>query len=220
MNPTVIALGVGGVAVVGVGLWVVHQRVAAEKRVGEIAPGVPGAYSPNIPTHTVGPGAPGAERELHTLRQMLTSYRQSLNRLESERMTIEHEIQQAESQGAAACDRYALDAVTEHRCQHFLFIGHSCWWEKVGTRVNPTVRDSCVQGVRGLGDIPPRGPGAHPAAPAGGFGELPNKINQAHSQALAARQKRVQAQGRVREVDVKIGELRMKIADLNARGVY
>lgn len=217
MNTTAVVLGVGGVAVVGVGLWIVGQRVRAEERVGTLAPGVPGAYAPNIPTHTV---APRNEQQQATLRQLMTSYRQSLSRLQSERMTIQHEIQQAETQGAAACSRYALDKRTEHRCHETLFVRHDCWWEGVGTIVNQHVQDQCNQVVRGLGDIPPRHPGAYPAAPRGGFGDLPARVDQARTQALAAREARQRAQARLRDVDLQIADVEKKIADLNAQGVF
>jgi peptidoglycan hydrolase CwlO-like protein len=214
MSNAALVLGVAGVAVVGVGLAMSYQKAEAEKGISTLAPG---AVAPNIPTHTT---APTTEQQNANLLQLLSSYRSDLARLQSERLSVEMEMQQAEAAGARACDAYALEPEFAYRCNGFPVCGFNEWYELTGQRVNPIVQGQCKAAVTGVGSLGERTiemRGEHNRAR---WDNLLGLIRQGQAQAQAAAVRYQQAKAQVREIDRQIAEVQKKIADLNARGVY
>jgi len=215
-----LVLGVAGVAAVGVGLVVANQKAEAEKKVTDaLAPTAPPGtvIAPNIPTHTT---QPSAEQQQATLLQLLNSYRSDLARLQSERLTVEYELQQIQSAGNAACEGYALEPEFTYRCNGWPNCSWNEWWELTGSKTNQALLSQCkaaVTGVGGLGDrsIEMRGEHNRPR-----WEDLMNTIRQGKEQAKAAARRYQATQLRLSEIDRQIAEVQKKIADLNARGVY
>jgi hypothetical protein len=219
MSKAALVLGVAGVAVTGVGLVLANQKAEAEKKVATLAPTAPPGtvIAPNIPTHTT---QPSAERRQATLLQLLNSYRSDLARLQSERLTVEYELQQIQSAGNAGCEGYALEPEFTYRCNGFPVCGWNEWWELTGSKTNQTLFSQCkgaVTGVGSLGDrsIEMRGKHNRPR-----WENLMGIIRQGKAQAEDAARRYQATQVRLREVDRQIAEVQKKIADLNARGVY
>lgn len=214
MSNTAVVLGVAGVAVVGVGLVLANQKAEAEKKVSTLAPG---AVAPNIPTHTT---QPSAEQQQATLLQLLSSYRSDLARLQSERLTVEYELQQIQSAGNAGCEGYALEPDFTYRCNGRPVCGWNEWWEITGSKTNQTLLNQCkavVTGVGSLGDrsIEMRGEHNRPR-----WENLMGIIRQGKAQAEDAATRYQATKLRLQEIDRQIAEVQKKIADLNARGVY
>jgi hypothetical protein len=219
MSKAALALGVAGVAVVGVGLVVANQKAEAEKKVSALAPTAPPGtvVAPNIPTHTT---QPSAEQKNASLLQLLNSYRSDLARLESERLTVEYELQQVQSAGNAACEGYALEPEFAYRCNGFPVCGWNEWWELTGSKTNQNLLNQCkgtITGVGSLADrtIEMRGEHNRPR-----WENLVGIIQQSKTQAEAAAARYQATRLRLLEVDRQIAEVQKKIADLNARGVY
>jgi hypothetical protein len=219
MSKAALVLGVAGVAAVGVGLVVANQKAEAEKKVDTLAPTAPPGTvtAPNIPTHTT---QPSAEQQQATLLQLLNSYRSDLARLQSERLTVEYELQQIQSAGNAGCEGYALEPEFTYRCNGFPVCGWNEWWELTGNKTNQTVLSQCkavVTGVGSLGDrtIEMRGEHNRPR-----WQNLMDIIWQGKGQAEAAATRYQATKLRLSEIDRQIAEVQKKIADLNARGVY
>lgn len=214
-----LVLGVAGVAVVGVGLVVANQKAEAEKKVTTLAPTAPPGTvnAPNIPTHT---NQPSAEQQQATLLQLLSSYRSDLGRLESERLTVEYELQQIQSAGNAGCEGYALEPDFTYRCNGFPACGMNEWWELTGSKTNQALLSQCkavVTGVGSLGDrsIEMRGEHNRPR-----WENLMGIIRQGKAQAEDAAKRYQNTKLQLVEIDRQIAEVKKKIADLNARGVY
>jgi len=221
MSKAALVLGVAGVAVTGVGLVLANQKAEAEKKVTALAPTAPPdtVIAPNIPTHTT---QPSAEQQQATLLQLLNSYRSDLARLQSERLTVEYELQQIQSAGNAGCEGYALEPVFEEECHWLPLIGCavSKWWNLTGSTVNQVLLNQCkaaVTGVGSLGDrsIEMRGEHNRPR-----WENLMGIIRQGKAQAEDAARRYQATQVRLREIDRQIAEVQKKISDLNARGVY
>jgi hypothetical protein len=219
MSKAALVLGVAGVAVTGVGLVLANQKAEAEKKVAALAPTAPPdtVIAPNIPTHTT---QPSAERRQATLLQLLNSYRSDLARLQSERLTVEYELQQIQSAGNAGCEGYAVEPEFTYRCNGFPVCGWNEWWELTGSKTNQVLLSQCkaaVTGVGSLGDrsIEMRGEHNRPR-----WENLMGIIRQGKAQAEDAARRYQATQVRLREIDRQIAEVQKKISDLNARGVY
>ncbi len=220
MSKAALVLGVAGVAAVGVGLVVANQKAEAEKKVADaLAPTAPPGTvtAPNIPTHTT---QPSAEQQQATLLQLLSSYRSDLARLQSERLTVEYELQQIQSAGNAGCEGYALEPDFTYRCNGRPVCGWNEWWEITGSKTNQTLLNQCktvVTGVGSLGDrsIEMRGEHNRPR-----WENLMGIIRQGKAQAEDAATRYQATKLRLQEIDRQIAEVQKKIADLNARGVY
>ena len=219
MSKAALVLGVAGVAVTGVGLVLANQKAEAEKKVATLAPTAPPdtVIAPNIPTHTT---QPSAERRQATLLQLLNSYRSDLARLQSERLTVEYELQQIQSAGNAGCEGYAVEPEFTYRCNGFPVCGWNEWWELTGSKTNQVLLSQCkaaVTGVGSLGDrsIEMRGEHNRPR-----WENLMGIIRQGKAQAEDAARRYQATQVRLREIDRQIAEVQKKISDLNARGVY
>lgn len=202
-------LGVAGMAVVGVGLSLTMQRAEAEKPVG--------GQAPNIPTHTT---QPDTEQRSATLLQLLSSYRSDLARLDSERLMVEAELRQIEAAGASACEGYALEPEFTYRCNGFPVCGINEWWELTGQKVNQTILGQCKGAVTGIGSLSARTVEMRGEHNRPRWEQLMNTIRQGQAQAQDAAGRYQQTRARLREIDQQIAEVRKKIADLNARGVY
>ncbi len=213
---TAAVLGVAGVAVVGVGLALAMQKAEAEKKVATLAPGEK-VIAPNIPTHTT---APTTEQQNATLLQLLSSYRSDLARLDSERLMVEAELRQIETAGASACEGYALDPEFTYRCNGFLICSINEWWELTGQKVNQTILGQCKGAVTGIGGLSARTVEMRGEHNRPRWEQLMNTIRQGQAQAQDAAGRYQQTSARLREIDQQIAEVRKKIADLNARGVY
>lgn len=214
MSNAAVVLGVAGVAVVGVGLVLANQKAEAEKKVSVLAPG---AVAPNIPTHTT---APSTEQQNANLLQLLSSYRSDVARLQSERLSAEVDLQQAEAAGASACEGYALEPEYTYRCNGFPVCGINEWWELTGQKVNQTLLGQCKAAVTGVGTLGERTVelrGEHNRAR---WENLLGIIRQGQAQAQAASIRHQQARARIREIDQQMAEVQKRIRDLNARGVY
>ena len=219
MSKAALVLGVAGVAVTGVGLVLANQKAEAEKKVATLAPTAPPGtvIAPNIPTHTT---QPSAEQQQATLLQLLNSYRSDLARLQSERLTVEYELQQIQSAGNAGCEGYAVEPEFTYRCNGFPVCGWNEWWELTGSKTNQVLLSQCkaaVTGVGSLGDrsIEMRGEHNRPR-----WENLMGIIRQGKAQAEDAARRYQATQVRLREIDRQIAEVQKKISDLNARGVY
>lgn len=219
MSNAAIALGVAGVAVVGVGLVLANQKAEAEKKVNTLAPTAPPGtvQAPNIPTHTT---QPSEEQKNATLLQLLSSYRSDLARLQSERLSAEIELQQAEVAGATACEGYAQDPEFTYRCNGFPVCGWNEWWELTGQKTNQTVLGQCKAAVTGVGGlyertIEMRGEHNRPR-----WESLMGIIRQGQAQAQTAAARYQTARQKIASIDAQIAEVQKKISDLNARGVY
>jgi hypothetical protein len=220
MSKAAVVLGVAGVAAVGVGLVVANQKAEAEKKVADaLAPTAPPGTvtAPNIPTHTT---QPSAEQQQATLLQLLNSYRSDLARLQSERLTVEYELQQIESAGNAGCEGYALEPDFTYRCNGFPVCGWNEWWEISGSKTNQTLLNQCKTAVTGVGSladrtIEMRGEHNRPR-----WQNLMDIIRQGKAQAEDAATRYQATKLRLQEIDRQIAEVQKKIADLNARGVY
>lgn len=215
MSNAPLVLGVAGVALVGVGLAVAYQKAEAEKKVSTLAPGAPKAVAPNIPTHTT---APTAEQQNATLLQLLSAYRSDLARLQSERLSAEMEMQQAEAAGARACDAYAFEPEFTYRCHWATCMVN--WWEMTSRRVDPVIQGRCKAAVTGGGIINSRTVEMRGEHNQEAWQILMNEIEQARNQAQAAAQRYQKAKLQIEQIDRQIAEVQKKIADLNARGVY
>jgi len=217
MSKAALVLGVAGVAVTGVGLVLANQKAEAEKKVATLAPTAPPGtvIAPNIPTHT---NQPSAERQQATLLQLLNSYRSDLARLQSERLTVEYELQQIQSAGNAGCEGYALEPEFTYRC-HWSGCWHN-WWDITGSTVNQVLLNQCKSAVTGVGSLSDRtiemkGDHNRPR-----WENLMGIIRQGKAQAEDAARRYQATKAKLREVDRQIAEVQKKIADLNARGVY
>lgn len=214
MNNAAVMLGVAGVAVVGVGLALANQKAEAEKKVSTLAPG---AVAPNIPTHTT---APTTEQQNTSLLQLLSSYRSDLARLQSERLSAEVDLQQAEAAGASACEGYALEPEYTYRCNGWPVCGINEWWELTGQKVNQTLMGQCKAAVIGVGTLSDRTIELRGEDNRDRWNNLMGIIRQGQAQAQAAAVRYQQAKQRIREIDQQIAEVQKKIRDLNAKGVY
>jgi len=221
MSKTALVLGVAGVAVTGVGLVLANQKTEAEKKVNTLAPTAPPGtvVAPNIPTHTT---QPSAERQQATLLQLLNSYRSDLARLQSERLTVEYELQQIQSAGNAGCEGYALEPVFQEECHWIPLVGCaiSKWWNLTGSTVNQVLLNQCkaaVTEVGSLGDRTIEMRGDHNRER---WENLMRIIRQGKAQAEKAARRYQATKLKLREIDRQIAEVQKKIADLNARGVY
>ncbi|GIW33776.1 hypothetical protein [Meiothermus sp.] len=216
MSNAALVLGVAGVAVVGVGLVLANQKAEAEKSVQTLAPKTP-ANAPNIPTHT---NQPSAEQQNATLLQLLSSYRSDLARLQSERLSAEIDLQQAEAAGGSVCEGYALDPEFTYRCNGFPVCGINEWWELTGQKTNQAILRQCKAAITGIGALSERTvemKGEHNRAR---WENLMGIIRQGQAQAQAASARYQLAKARIQEIDQQIAEVQKKIGDLNAKGVY
>jgi len=221
MSKAALALGVAGVAVVGVGLVVANQKAEAEKKVATLAPTAPPGtvIAPNIPTHTT---QPSAEQQQATLLQLLNSYRSDLARLQSERLTVEYELQQIQSAGNAGCEGYALEPVFEEECHWVPLVGCaiSKWWNLTGSTVNQTLLNQCKATVTGVGSLDDRSIEMRGDHNRPRWENLMGIIRQGKAQAEDAATRYQATKLRLSEIDRQIAEVQKKIADLNAKGVY
>ncbi len=218
MSSNTVVLGVAGVAVVGVGLALAMQKAEAEKPVASLAPGAQGpVQAPNLPTHT---NQPTAEQQNATLLQLLSSYRADLARLDSERLMVEAELRQIEAAGASACEGYALEPEFTYRCNGRPVCGWNEWWELTGQKVNQIILGQCKGSVTGIGSLSDRTVEMRGEHNRPRWEQLMNTIRQGQAQARDVAARYQQAKARLREIDQQVAEVRKKIADLNARGVY
>ena len=218
MSKTALVLGVAGVAVTGVGLVLANQKAEAEKKVNTLAPTAPPGtvVAPNIPTHTT---QPSAERQQATLLQLLNSYRSDLARLQSERLTVQYELQQIQSAGNAGCEGYALEPEFEKAC-HWAGCIFSEWWELNRRKTNQTLLNQCKAAVTGVGSLSDRSIEMRGEHNRTRWNDLMNTIRQGKAQAEDAARRYQATKLKLLEVDRQIAEVQKKIADLNARGVY
>ena len=219
MSKAALVLGVAGVAVTGVGLVLANQKAEAEKKVATLAPTAPPGtvIAPNIPTHTT---QPSAEQQQATLLQLLNSYRSDLARLQSERLTVEYELQQIQSAGNAGCKGYALEPEFTYRCNGWPACRLNEWWELTGSKTNQALLSQCKAAVTGVGSLGDRSiemKGKHNEIR---WNDLMNTIRQGKAQAEKAARRYQATKLRLQEIDRQIAEVQKKIADLNARGVY
>ena len=219
MSKTALVLGVAGVAVTGVGLVLANQKAEAEKKVNTLAPTAPPGtvVAPNIPTHTT---QPSAERQQATLLQLLNSYRSDLARLQSERLTVQYELQQIQSAGNAGCEGYALEPEFTYRCNGFPACGLNEWWELTGSKTNQVLLSQCKAAVTGVGSLNDRSIEMRGEHNRTRWNDLMNTIRQGKAQAEDAARRYQATKLKLLEVDRQIAEVQKKIADLNARGVY
>lgn len=217
MSNAAVVLGVAGVAVVGVGLVLANQKAEAEKGIKTLAPGTPGVIAPNIPTHTT---QPDAEQQNANLLQLLNSYRSDLARLQSERLSVEIEMQQAAAAGSSACQGYALEPEFTYRCNGFPVCGINEWWELTGQKVNQTILGQCKAAVIGIGSLVDRTVEMRGDHNRTRWEQLLGIIRQGQAQAQTASGKYQTSKAKLGEVDRQIADVQKKIGDLNARGVY
>ncbi|MCL6527648.1 MAG: hypothetical protein K6T57_12300 [Thermaceae bacterium] len=224
MNATTVLM-LGGAAVLGVGLAIGQQRVMAERSVGQSNPG--STFSEPIPTHTTNPQA---EAQTATWRQLLSSYKSDLMKLQGQKQSLEFELQALEKSIDSACTAYAQNP--RWGCDSEGFLGQSNRCTIKGTSPDEIAYKLCRSYGIGAGSSlsPSRqipfqnsfnlsGSWRDTTAEAQ-FNNLLATIADGYRQTTELRGQYATKQAQLDAVNGQIADLNKRIADLNARGVY
>ncbi len=215
MNKAYVVAGVVGLGLVGLGLGIRRGQVPAEKRVSEAANG---GVAANVPTHT---NKPETEQSKTTLLQLLSAYQSDLRKWQSVADQTMVDMQRIEGAGNPACDSYAKDPVWGYHCNGFPICGINEWWSIDSYSRNQPAAGQCRNYVMGLGTLAAK----RPLEDKAGFDKAKLEAlyqEQAQGyQSAGELQAQYQAQKkRYEEAMTVVDDLKKKISDLYAQGVY
>lgn len=215
-NGLVLLAGVAGAGVLGAAVYLGTRKLPAEQKVGALAPGAKGVAAPNVPTHT---NQPGVEQQNATLLQMLASYEADLRRAQSLADSSQARMRSIEqaAQGGA-CESYAQNIAWKYNCNGFPVCGINEWWTVERTERNNAAYAQCQSYVKGLGGLSSRSlerkgdPSRHQ--------QIMDEIGAGYTQATDLRQQYQTAKRDYDNAMQQVEDLKKRISDLNARGVY
>lgn len=224
VNPMVLIAVGGGVLIVG-GLAVGRGSVAAEQTATDkLKPG--GTSTPvftgDIPTHTTDPEL---EKQQQTYAQLLTTYQQDLRVQQSLADDLRYRIGGIVRDAEGSLDGYSQRIKWHYYCNGFPVCGMNEWYGIDGTEKDPNryaVAKTFLNGVGGLAaDLIPSAPNTKAIQDnLIRFNEITHSIDFAYRQLIAARAD-IDAKGlELSQIQGRIDDLKKRIADLNAQGVF
>lgn len=227
MNATTGVLLLGGAAVLGVGVAMAQQKVAAEKTPTQTGLPEGTKFAGNeIPTHTTDPEA---EKQMATWRQLLTAYKQNLDHWQNTVVpNLQYELSNLESAINNACSTYAIEP-NWYCHQNFLTVTWECS-DFDRSKTDDKAYSLCKTASADGNSPPPRTVPCQPSlSPTGNFcmssasselSILNSDIENARSRVGRLASQYVTKKQELQRAQQKIDEIRKNIADLNARGVY
>lgn len=231
MNQNLIIItGLAGVAVLGVGAYVIAtSRNPAEEKV--IAKGAPAGATPdNIPSHTNSPTGPSTnpsaaifEQQKATKLQLLAKYEADLRNATGQADIAAQKMASIEAGAAAACDAYSQTPKWGYRCNGFPVCGINEWWVFDGSEREQGLVNQCAQYVKGFGNIPGSRTLERRANDGPEFQKwqaLNERVQGGYRQATEMRDQYAEAKREQQAAQANASRLRQQISDLNAQGVF
>ncbi|WP_027892125.1 hypothetical protein [Calidithermus chliarophilus] len=202
-----IALGAAGVALLGVGAYALTRPLPAEQTV---------EGSSLVPKDTDPDGKA-------TKLQLLAALEADLRRWQGAADAAAQRMRQIETASAPPCEAYAQSPVWKYNCNGFPVCSLNEWHSLEGSSRDRLAYSQCQNYVRGLGPLAQartlESKSSHPTDRQK-LQALREGVAQGYAQATDLREQYRQAQAEQQAAQAKAEEVKRKLADLNAQGVF
>ena len=219
-----------GIALLGYGLLQGAPKLKGLQPLGAPPedPGTLPKHDPSaVPTHTKRPDA--EERAQATYCQLLAAYEQDLRRYETKRDSAKRRMDEALREAKQVCAEFAWNATWRY---HYGGPFGTHGWTSFDKHPSEALKTSCLEYVKGIAKSP--GKPSIPNPPTKGaywydgtytgvaekIRALKQQVEDARASLPALRDKYARAKTDFNNAAAKVAELKKKIEDLHAQGVY